>query len=224
MPFFEQGSRWTMADHVTHGVPHTHGSVIRWARSYDLLTRLVGAGPKSKSRREVIRNANLRAGESVLDVGCGPGVLTLMAAEAVGPSGLAQGIDPSPGMVELAREKASKAGASNAQFRMAVIEELPFADSSFDAALSSLMLHHLPDDVKRAGFTEVFRVLKPGGRLIAFDLTGKGWMWKVLSIVGHRLPAVYDRELAQMMIDAGFAAEILASDKRFLTIRATKPG
>lgn len=212
-----------MSHHAARSTPHTRGSVIHWARAYDLLTRLLGAGPRSAARTQTIRNVDLHAGERVLDVGCGPGVLTLLAAEKVGPTGAAHGIDPSPAMVTLAQKKAAKAGIS-AEFRIAVIEDLPFPDGSFDAVVSSLMLHHLPDDVRRKGFSEIQRVLKPGGRLLAFDLSGKGsLMWRILSLVGHRLPEQYGRELAGMMNDAGFAPQIIPSDRKYVTILAHKP-
>jgi demethylmenaquinone methyltransferase/2-methoxy-6-polyprenyl-1,4-benzoquinol methylase/phosphoethanolamine N-methyltransferase len=207
-----------------HSGPHTRGSVIRWAHGYDLLTRLIGAGSRSGSRKRTIDRAELRPGEKVLDVGCGPGIRTLLAAERVGATGESHGIDPSPEMVNLAMQKAAKAGA-NATFREGVIEALPYPDASFDVVLSSLMLHHLPEDVRRTGFAEIARVLRPGGRLVAFDLTGKGWMWRVLALVGHRLPASYGDHLAAQMREAGLAASILdTGEKQFLTIIARKAG
>jgi demethylmenaquinone methyltransferase/2-methoxy-6-polyprenyl-1,4-benzoquinol methylase/phosphoethanolamine N-methyltransferase len=205
-----------------HAAPHTHGSVIHWARGYDFLTRLIGAGPTSASRRNMIARAGLRPGEKVLDVGCGPGGMTILAAERVGTAGGAQGIDPSPGMIKLAQERAAKSGA-NATFRIAVIEDLPYADGTFDVVLSSFMLHHLPDDVKAKGFAEILRVLKPGGRLLAFDMSGKGLMWRLLSLTGHRLPDDYGDHLAAMMRDAGLAPEFLApEEKQYVTVLARK--
>src|SRR4030067_118878 len=74
-------------------------------------------------------------------------------------------------MIEQARRKAAKAGAK-ADFRVALIEELPFGEAEFDLVLSSFMLHHLPDGVKRKGLAEVRRVLKPGGRFLAVGVGG----------------------------------------------------
>ena len=105
----------------------------------------------------------------MLDVGCGTGVLTRLAAEAVGTSGKAIGIDPAPKMILTARKNAS-AERSSAEFRIAAIEDLPFEDNSFDCVLSSLMLHHLPPDLKLLGLGEVKRVLRPGGRLVLVDI------------------------------------------------------
>ncbi len=149
-------------------VPHTHGVTMSWAAPiYDAYCPWLGIGPRF--RRDTVRHAGIVAGEHVLDVGCGTGVLTRLAAEAVGSSGSVVGIDPSPGMIAVARGNKVKA-ASRAEFRLAAIEALPFPDATFNLALSSFMLHHLPPDVKRAGLREVHRVLKPGGRLLAVDI------------------------------------------------------
>lgn len=148
--------------------PHTHGVTMSWAAPfYDVYCPLLGLG--LKFRRESLRHAGLRSGERVLDVGCGTGVLTRLAAEVAGSAGYVAGIDPSPGMVAVAGRDAMKA-ESRAEFRLAAIEALPFPDASFDLVLSSFMMHHLPPDVKRAGLGEVNRVLKPGGRLLVADI------------------------------------------------------
>jgi len=149
-------------------IPHTRGMPLNWAAPfYDWGCRKAGLGPRF--RQETIRQAALRPGERVLDVGCGTGVLTRLAAEAVGTSGKAMGIDPAPKMILRARKNAS-AERSSAEFRLAVIEDLPFEDNSFDCVLSSLMLHHLPPDLKLLGLGEVKRVLRPGGRLVLVDI------------------------------------------------------
>jgi ubiquinone/menaquinone biosynthesis C-methylase UbiE len=211
-----------MTKHATHATPHTRGSVIHWARAYDFLTRFVASGPKS-ARHKAVAAADFQPGERVLDVGCGPGVLTILAADRVGPTGEAHGIDPSPGMIKLARQKAMNARTSPA-FRQAVIEDLPYPDATFDAVISSLMLHHLPDDVKGKGLAEIRRVLRPGGRLLAIDLNGRGIQGRLLSLVGHRLPGRYDDQLTTMMRAAAFAPELLdIGEKQHVTILARKP-
>jgi len=85
-----------------------------------------------------------------------------------GPAGETCGIDPAPEMVELARRKAAQAGVT-VRFEVGVIEALPYPPDHFDVVLSSLMLHHLPDELKRRGLAEIHRVLKPAGRLLAVD-------------------------------------------------------
>lgn len=148
-------------------IPETRGMTLNWlAPFYDAGCRFYGLG--RSFREETLRHAKLKPGEHFLDVGCGTGVLTRLAAGIVGSSGLAVGIDPAPRMIAVARKNA--AGSSQAEFRLAAIERLPLESGSFDVAVASLMLHHLPPDLKRDGLREVYRVLKPGGRLIVVDL------------------------------------------------------
>lgn len=148
--------------------PETRGMPLDWvAPFYDTYCPWVGLG--EAFRKKTLGYAGLKQGERVLDVGCGTGVLTRLAAEAVGDTGMAVGIDPAPGMISVAKENAEKDGGG-AGFRLAVIEDLPFEPDSFDCVLSSLMIHHLPPDVKVKGLSEAYRVLKPGGRLVAVDI------------------------------------------------------
>lgn len=147
--------------------PHTRGMTMDWAAPvYDWYCPRLGLGPEF--RRETLRHAALVPGEFVLDVGCGTGVLTRLAAEAVGATGYAVGIDPGPRMIAAARH--ATANPLRVEFRLAAIEALPFPDATFDTALASLMLHHLPPESKLAGLMEVHRVLKPSGRLVVVDV------------------------------------------------------
>jgi arsenite methyltransferase len=106
-------------------------------------------------------------GEHVLDVGCGGGVDTIIAALLVGPEGKAMGVDPVPEMVERARRNLAKTHLTNVTFTEAPGEALPFHDESFDVVLSNGVFNLVPDKDKALG--EVFRVLKPGGRLMMAD-------------------------------------------------------
>ncbi|MBI2308529.1 MAG: methyltransferase domain-containing protein [Rhodocyclales bacterium] len=138
---------------------------LGWAAPvYDWYCPKLGLGPAFRAK--TIALGELKPGMQVLEVGCGTGVLTRLAAAAVGPDGRAVGIDPAPEMIAVARQKA----VAGAQFRLGVIEALPFADASFDVVFASAMLHHLPPATKDAGLKEVFRVLRPGGRLVVVDL------------------------------------------------------
>jgi len=147
---------------------HTRGMPLDvLAPIYDRYCPMIGLGPAF--RQKTLRHAELKAGENVLDVGCGTGVLTRLAASAVGPAGHVIGIDPAADMIAIANQNAVAEG-SRAEFRLAVIENLPFEDNRFDGILSSAMLHHLPPDLKDKGLQEVYRVLKPGGRLVLVDV------------------------------------------------------
>ena len=188
-------------------VPETRGMSLNWAAPfYDGWCRGTGLG--DPFRAETLRHAGLQPGERVLDVGCGTGVLTRLAAEAVGPTGRAVGIDPAPKMIARARKNAAREG-SRGGFKLGVIERLPFEDRSFDVVLSSLMIHHLPPDVKREGLREVYRVLRPGGRLVVadFDWSRAHPVWRMLAWplrIAPMLRAHAAGRVTPYFVEAGF--------------------
>jgi SAM-dependent methyltransferase len=109
----------------------------------------------------------INAGETVLDIGCGAGVDTFVAAMMTGPSGKAVGIDLIASMLQRARENLTSTGLKNVTFEEASSERLPFADQSFDAVISNGVFIRVPD--KRRALSEVYRVLKQKGRLMIAD-------------------------------------------------------
>jgi demethylmenaquinone methyltransferase/2-methoxy-6-polyprenyl-1,4-benzoquinol methylase/phosphoethanolamine N-methyltransferase len=146
----------------------TAGRVLHWARAYDLFGNVLTLGRAAAMREQTVALAELRPGERVLEVGCGTGEVAQRAGQRVGPDGQVSGIDPSANMIDVARKKAARAGL-DIDYRVGAIEALPYSDAIFDVVLSSLMMHHLPDDLKSGGLAEVRRVLKPGGRLLIVD-------------------------------------------------------
>jgi demethylmenaquinone methyltransferase/2-methoxy-6-polyprenyl-1,4-benzoquinol methylase/phosphoethanolamine N-methyltransferase len=190
--------------HQSDVAPATLGRTIRsWARFYDVVAWAMSFGQEPAIRRQTIAVANLAPGEKVLDVGCGTGTLAIAAARRVGPEGEVHGTDASPEMIAVASSKAASKHVPD-RFRVAAIENLPFADDSFDVVLSSFMLHHLPDDVKAQGFAEIKRVLKPGGRFLAVDLSGsRSVLGHIMSALGHSMKEGYVDGLKAMFSDAG---------------------
>jgi demethylmenaquinone methyltransferase/2-methoxy-6-polyprenyl-1,4-benzoquinol methylase/phosphoethanolamine N-methyltransferase len=151
--------------HNTHQASSTRGRTIRWAPFYDPLVKLLTFGRDRRIREATLEIARITPGDRVLDVGCGTGDLTLFAGMRAAE---VYGIDAAQEMITFAQRKAAKRH-SPVKFQAEPIEALSFPDASFDVVLSSLMFHHLPDDLKRPALLEVRRVLKPGGCLLIVD-------------------------------------------------------
>jgi ubiquinone/menaquinone biosynthesis C-methylase UbiE len=208
--------------HKTADAPQTSGRVIHWARYYDLFGKLISFGRDRAIRQKLVQLASPSPGENVLDVGCGTGTLAIAIKPRVG-EGEVHGIDASPEMIEVAKEKAAKTDAE-IDFQVALIEAIPFPDASFDLVTSSLMLHHLPDDLKRKGFAEIRRVLKPGGRFLAMDFAAQSHspIGHLLSVFGYSRGEPIVDVLMPMLKEAGFSdvEAVPTRHKNFAFIRA----
>ena len=112
--------------------------------------------------------AELRAGETVLDLGSGAGIDVLLSATRVGPTGFVYGIDMTDEMLALAREHQAEAGATNVEFRKGTIEDIPLEDKAVDVVISNCVINLSAD--KPAVLSEMHRVLRPGGRIGISDV------------------------------------------------------
>jgi ubiquinone/menaquinone biosynthesis C-methylase UbiE len=185
------------------GVPNTTGRLIHWAFLYDVLLWFVSFGGEQKFRAMALDLAELKLGESVLDVGCGTGTLAIGAKQRVGPEGKVRGIDASPEMIARAGKKARKVGVE-VGFKNALAEALPFPAAHFDVVLSTVMLHHLPRKVRQQCASEIQRVLKPGGRLLAIDFANPAGEERGSFLTGfHRHGRVNFPDVIAMLNDAG---------------------
>ena len=149
----------------------------------------------------------LRAGEVVLDLGSGGGIDVLLSAKRVGPTGKAYGLDMTDEMLELARRNQREAGAENVEFLKGDIEAIPLPDSSVDVVISNCVINLSAD--KRRVFAEMFRVLKPGGRVAVSDVVMRGDMPAALRRnmelwAGCVAGALQDVEFERLLRDAGF--------------------
>ena len=116
--------------------------------------------------------ANIDKGEQVLDVGCGAGVDAIIASMMTGPTGRVVGIDIVPEMIEKAEANRKMADRNNVAFQKTSGEDLPFPETTFDVVISNGVINLIPD--KERALSEIFRVLKPGGRLAAADQAASG--------------------------------------------------
>lgn len=155
--------------------------------------------------------ANLREGETVVDLGSGGGLDVFLAAARVGPSGRAIGIDMTPEMIDLARQNAAKAnngaGYSNVEFHLATIDKLPLPDNSVDCIISNCVINLATD--KPAVFREIVRVLRPGGRLAVSDIALRQPLPReisedVFAYVGCISGAILIDDYQRQLIEAGF--------------------
>jgi ubiquinone/menaquinone biosynthesis C-methylase UbiE len=133
------------------------------------LERRARAADEVAARAAYLDLLGLRPDEQVLDAGCGTGVVTRDVARRVAPGGRAVGLDPSPGLLAVARELAERDGlAGLVELRQGDVRALPFGDAEFDAVLAVTVLSHVPDGA--AAVPELVRVARPGGRVGIFDL------------------------------------------------------
>lgn len=182
--------------------PRTTGLLIHAARRYDLLVWLLTRGRERAFREKILAFANLKAGEDVLDVGCGTGSLAIAAKRHVGSTGAVYGVDASPEMLARAEKKAGKAGFE-VIFKIGAAQALPFADGQFDAVLSTLMFHHLPRKARAQCAGEIRRVLKPGGRALVVDFGGPADQERSLLAHFHRHGHVKLDEIVGLLSEAG---------------------
>jgi len=160
---------------------------------------------------------DLESGMRVLDLGSGAGIDVFLAAKAVGPTGKAIGLDMTDEMLKRARENQAKLGIANAEFWKGEIEDMPVESDSIDRVISNCVINLVPD--KRKAFSEINRVLKPGGKFTVSDIVSIG---RIPSEVQQNMElwagciagALDKQEYLQIVEEAGF---------KNLTISAEKP-
>jgi ubiquinone/menaquinone biosynthesis C-methylase UbiE len=174
-----------------------------------------------------IATANLKPGEVLVDLGSGGGIDVLLGSLKVGPTGKAIGIDMTPEMIERAKRNAVQFGQgaapANVVFHLARIDQLPLPANSVDCLISNCVINLAPD--KPAVFREMFRILKPGGRVAVSDIALKQPLppevgQDMLAYVGCIAGAVLIADYERMLREAGFAAVQVIDTKKDLSVYA----
>jgi len=171
---------------------------------------------EDRFKRQLIRQANVKPGMRILDLGCGTGTLTLMLKQAH-PEASITGLDGDFQVLDIAREKSR---GVDIHWDEGLASSLPYPDSTFDRVVTSLVIHHLTRDNKRRAFTEIYRVLKPQGELIVLDF-GRPYspLTRFMTIYMRRLEEVADNLdglIPKFMSQAGFGS--VTEVEYFLTV------
>lgn len=213
-------------DSMTKHHPHDylpaagHDSLLP---TYDLMSRLLGM---KRVHDTLIAQAELAECRHVLEIGCGTGNL-IVRAKRTHPHLEVVGCDPDPRALDRARRK-----ADGVRFDAGYAERLPYADGEFDRVLSSMMLHHINGEAKPAAAAEIFRVLRPGGRLHLVDIggdttAGHGLLGRLIRR-NHHVAGNLGDAIPALLGGAGFeCTEVASTPHRVLGrldyYRATRP-
>ncbi len=162
-----------------------------------------------------VRYAHPQEGEVVVDLGSGAGVDVFLAAARVGPEGKSIGIDMTPAMVHRAREVAARSKLANVEFHQGLIEALPLPDGAADAVVSNCVINLSPD--KARVFSESFRVLRPGGRLVVSDIVQERPLGEVEADCGCVSTAMVRGEYLETIRAAGFTDVEVLEDRPWQT-------
>lgn len=198
---------------ATSGLSSGHAGVRAVAEAFGYSADELGSIPAEANMGLSCGNptalANLRAGEVVVDLGSGGGLDVFLAAQKVGPTGKAIGIDMTPEMIDLSRRNAAKSGLTNVEFHQSTIDRIPLTDASVDVVISNCVINLATD--KRAVFREIVRVLKPGGRLAVSDIALKKPLPEEIRVdamayVGCIAGAVLIDEYRSGLVEVGFEA------------------
>lgn len=156
------------------------GLVIQGLRRYNLFTSLFFLGRHRRLLGEFVTRSGARAGERVLDIGCGPGKLVRTLGSVVGPEGAAVGVDPSATAVADNRRRDR---AAHHRYEVGPAQDLPLPDDAFDIVTCTFVMHHIPEAHRAAALAQMWRVLRPGGRVLLADASPSPRMRKALSVL-----------------------------------------
>jgi ubiquinone/menaquinone biosynthesis C-methylase UbiE len=208
----EQGGQVHRHD-ASGGGADTPGVTLEHGRRYDAFVDAFFFGRRSAVYNRLAELSGARPGDRVLDVGCGTGYFAQRLARIVAPvgrggthsqQGSVTGVDASAGMLDQARRSARSAAC---EFVVGAAERLEFADGSFDIVTSSLMLHHLPPELRAQALGEMHRVLRPGGQLLIGEFRPPSTRFGrrlIASVTGPAMQEDMRSALPGLIREAGF--------------------
>jgi ubiquinone/menaquinone biosynthesis C-methylase UbiE len=148
-----------------HGGRRSTGTVLDRFRLNEIVSQIAFAGRRGRVYLRIVALSGARRGDSVLDVGASSGYLARKLADTTGPTGHVTAVDPSEAAISWARRHTRSA----VTFLVGVAQDLDLPDSSFDVVTCTLAVHHIPARKRQAAFSEMYRVTRPGGRLLVAD-------------------------------------------------------
>ena len=203
-----------------HRGPRGKGTTIDHFRLNELVSQVAFGGRRSRVYQRIVSLAGVRPGDRVLDIGCSSGYLAGKLAAAAGPDGHVTGVDPSQAAITYAQRRT--AGAMT--FTAGTAQDLPLPDATFDVVTCTLAIHHIPARKREVAFGEMYRVTKPGGRLLAADFDpsrrplplhrGGGRMRRAAATVGS---------LEELAATAGYRVDSAGTLPLLRYVLATRP-
>jgi ubiquinone/menaquinone biosynthesis C-methylase UbiE len=148
-----------------HARQRGKGTTIDRFRLNEVVSQIAFGGRRSRVYQQIVSLSGVRPGDSVLDVGSSSGYLARKLAAATGPTGHVTGVDPSEAAIAYARPRA----LPNITFTVGTAQDLDLPEARFDVVTCTLAIHHIPARQRQAAFRQMYRVTKPGGRLLAAD-------------------------------------------------------
>jgi ubiquinone/menaquinone biosynthesis C-methylase UbiE len=204
-----------------HGGQRAQGTTIDRFRLNELVSQVAFAGRRGRVYRRITALAGVRPGDAVLDVGCSGGYLARKLAATAGPGGRVVGVDPSQAAIGYARRHAGPAMT----FTVGTAQDLPLPDASFDVVTCTLAMHHVPARRRADALGEMYRVTRPGGRLLIADFDpARKPLPLHLGAERMRRAAATVGPLEELAAGAGYSVESTGPLPLLRYVSAVRPG